>query len=646
MSNSDPPKATPASTPSWSARVGRFFGGLVQPVNKGSAEPVQQPLNEVASQLGLPFPSPREPEQSRAFDLEELLGDLAQQFQSDAAHAHTRLLFDTDTGLDSPLIGYPVMLRQSLANLLKSGCLRARPGQVVLTARATELLSTRVTVTFKIDESVSLPSETMHISPAEASVADVALRLAHQSAGLLGTHLEIFGAQGPGKNRLIEFKITCDKWKEDETHGKVAGASILAPPPADSTKIQAVIIEPDVLSRKVFKRMMGSLACSVQTAVTLQEAATSIRGASFQKVKHLVVIFHQDLKMSQEASDWKNLCEALESDTLKQSQISFVQLVDLPTSADADALPCASTQLWPLHTFALPQTHGQLAELIRGITLVKPEVKQTSTLRAPVLGNLRLLVVEDDPINQFLALTLLENEGASVQVASNGQQCLDMLRKSPRAFDLVLMDLEMPVLTGLEACRKIRSLPDLLHIPLISVTGHDLEATRVECMQAGFDDCLNKPLDIETLRNAVLKCVQRPRVIPRTHAQAISLQQGTQEVAILDFELALSRMGGDIDIFKSVAPQFPQHAMELQAQANAHLKNGDLKSCARALHSLKSVAGTMGAGALMQACMEAENFAARVPFDTEKIAQAIEFVHRILLKTIEALSQWESRTEL
>ncbi|MFM2036202.1 MAG: hypothetical protein RL459_1467 [Pseudomonadota bacterium] len=599
----------------------------MQPANKVTAERRDTPTQE--------------PEKLTVFDLEELLRELANECQSDATHGSIRLLFDTDTGLHSPLLGKPVALHLTLARLLKSTCARSQPGKVVLTVRASELDTQRVTVTFKIEDSASDSHQTTTTSQKEASLADETLRLAHQSARLLGTELEIFGNQAPGKGQLIQFKISCEKNLVQAKARPGAGATGKDLTLPLGKVVQTVIIEPDDLSRKVFKRMMGGLGCSVQTAVTLQEAAAFIRGIAFQKGQHLVLVFHQDLKTSQAESDWKNLYEALESDAIKKVQISLVQLVNHTTLLSAAALPYSGIQAWPMQTLALPQTQGQLAELIQVITRAEPDVKQANTLRAPLLGGLRLLVVEDDPINQFLALTLLENEGASVRVAGHGQQCLDMLHVSPQAFDLVLMDLEMPVLTGLETCRHIRSSPDLRHLPLVAVTGHDLEATRVECLQAGFDDCLNKPLDVEILRNTVLKYAKKPRTYAAIQPQAKSTQQGATEAAILDIALALSRMGGDINIFRSVAPQFPQHALDLHAQAIAYLTAGDIKSCARALHSLKSVAGTMGASALTQACIEAENIATRAQFDVQETAQAIDAINRILATTIEALARWE-----
>ena len=106
----------------------------------------------------------------------------------------------------------------------------------------------------------------------------------------------------------------------------------------------------------------------------------------------------------------------------------------------------------------------------------------------------RILLAEDDLVNQEVAVGILEKQGHRVTVVENGQEVLDALQKQP--FDLVLMDVQMPVMNGFEATKRIRSLKsETRGIPIIAMTAHALEGDRERCIQAGMDDYIAKPID-------------------------------------------------------------------------------------------------------------------------------------------------------
>ncbi|PTT78504.1 hypothetical protein DBR42_23420, partial [Pelomonas sp. HMWF004] len=119
-----------------------------------------------------------------------------------------------------------------------------------------------------------------------------------------------------------------------------------------------------------------------------------------------------------------------------------------------------------------------------------------AALDAQALAGLRVLLVEDHPVNQEIALRLLAGRGAEVEVAANGQDCLDRLQaRGPAAYDLVLMDLEMPVLDGLSTTRQLRRLPGFETLPVLAMTAHALAEERAECLAAGMQGHIAKPLD-------------------------------------------------------------------------------------------------------------------------------------------------------
>jgi CheY-like chemotaxis protein/anti-sigma regulatory factor (Ser/Thr protein kinase) len=124
-----------------------------------------------------------------------------------------------------------------------------------------------------------------------------------------------------------------------------------------------------------------------------------------------------------------------------------------------------------------------------------PEASQTTpVLTHPALPSLSILVVEDHPINQMLASRMLEKWGHRVSLAENGQEALDRLSAHSESFDLILMDMQMPVMGGLEATVKIRQMPPFRDLPIVAMTANAMLGDREMCLEAGMNDYLSKPI--------------------------------------------------------------------------------------------------------------------------------------------------------
>jgi CheY-like chemotaxis protein/anti-sigma regulatory factor (Ser/Thr protein kinase) len=143
----------------------------------------------------------------------------------------------------------------------------------------------------------------------------------------------------------------------------------------------------------------------------------------------------------------------------------------------------------------------------------------TATPRAPVeLAGLRVLVVEDNKVNQLLATSLLRKAGASSEVAENGRLALERLDRGPADFDVVLMDLQMPELDGLEATRALRARSWFKGLPIVALTAHALDEERARCLAAGMDDYLAKPIDVARFYETLARYLPRAPVPPTGQA--------------------------------------------------------------------------------------------------------------------------------
>lgn len=215
----------------------------------------------------------------------------------------------------------------------------------------------------------------------------------------------------------------------------------------------------------------------------------------------------------------------------------------------------------------------------------------------PSLAGLRVLLVEDHPVNQEVALRLLSSRGAQVEVTSNGQQGLDLLRaRGPAAFDLVLMDLEMPVLDGLSATRQLRALPGFESLPVLAMTAHTLAEERAQCLAAGMQGHITKPLDVARL----VRELQHYRPAPTPEAAP----------AVLDTAAGLLHFDGQIPLYRRTLEGFAQQYADGLGAWAPWLAMGNWSELRRAAHTLQGLAATLGAQHLHRAALALERSAA------------------------------------
>jgi signal transduction histidine kinase len=243
------------------------------------------------------------------------------------------------------------------------------------------------------------------------------------------------------------------------------------------------------------------------------------------------------------------------------------------------------------------------------------------------LEGLRLLLVEDNEINRQIATELLRDAGAAVEQAHNGIQALQMLAQvPPDHFDLVLMDVQMPEMDGLEATRRIRADVRLLGLPVVAMTAHAMVRERERCLQAGMDDHVSKPIDPDTFLDAVLRW--RRRGVSPSLPQPEARQPVQAEIAapVLDVAQGLHRVAGKVGLYRELLERLLHDQSLLLAQLRPAMSAGDLGAAAAAAHTLKGIVGSLGGRALQGLLEEFEAawLGGQAPQDVEGALRGIE----------------------
>jgi len=217
----------------------------------------------------------------------------------------------------------------------------------------------------------------------------------------------------------------------------------------------------------------------------------------------------------------------------------------------------------------------------------------TYTPRAPALRNHAgkyVLLAEDNAINQQIAVELLQMLGLSVDVADNGKLAVERLLAAPDRYGLILMDLQMPVMDGHAAALAIRQVAALDAIPIIALTAHAMADVRARCSQEGMQDYLTKPVQPEQLFEVVSRWLGDS---PPPPAQALAT--AGIRLAEIDTSLGLRYMGGNHKLYRSLLERFATEQRSTLAQLQAWLSAGQLSKAEMRVHTLKGLAGSMGA---------------------------------------------------
>lgn len=224
------------------------------------------------------------------------------------------------------------------------------------------------------------------------------------------------------------------------------------------------------------------------------------------------------------------------------------------------------------------------------------------------LSGILVLLVEDNAINQQVARETLENLGAAVDVAINGREAVEMVRSS--LYDVVLMDVQMPIMDGLTATRAIRALPGTAELPIVALTAHALAEDRERCLEAGMNDYLTKPLEVDRLLAALGQWIAPAAAAARGResvpgSMAASAEaEGATGAAVaegMDIAAARRRLGGNERLLASVAAEFARDYAGAGTALEALMADGDLEAARRLVHTVKGVAGTLAALPLAEA---------------------------------------------
>ncbi|MBF0102262.1 MAG: PAS domain S-box protein [Desulfobacterales bacterium] len=212
-----------------------------------------------------------------------------------------------------------------------------------------------------------------------------------------------------------------------------------------------------------------------------------------------------------------------------------------------------------------------------------------------------ILVVEDHPLNQQVALEMLQQAGFIVSIAQHGKDALNYLKKQDMVFDLILMDVQMPEMDGFEATRHIREMISK-DIPIIAMTAHALVEERQKCLDASMNDHIAKPIEVEELHRVLVKWI-KPKPFQKTDLKPVNPKKETSPddhslpefLQSIDIPSGLKRLGNNKSLFKKLLIQFKNDNADMFSSIKSSIEKLDYQQAQYLIHGLKGMSGSIAA---------------------------------------------------
>ena len=544
------------------------------------------------------------------FQLDELIGDTLKTLAIRAHAKDIELAWQMDTDIPKVLVGDPTRLRQVLNNLLSNAVKFTDEGEVTLHARAKSQTDDHVTVTIAVrDTGIGIPEEKLdaifkQFEQADASTTrqfggtGLGLAISARLAEMMGGNITVTSTVGLGSEFLFDAVFS------------KSTPEPLAPNSSSETEVlrsmQAIVLESNDTNRTLLTETLGSFG--------MQCTATAMPDSAIEAVQAVI--------QAGRSADHPAVVLIVSERTMTR------QNLDLDAVRGSEEIPCVLmvTADHPIQsvgpkiaTLIQPVKPSELREAL--LVLLTDQESAAGPRDSQRMTPLNVLVADDHDINQRLAQGLLERHGHNVTIVSNGREAVEAAADTQ--FDLILMDVHMPIMDGLEATRAIRARSA---VPIIALTASAMAGDREACMAAGMNDYLTKPIEVDRLKT-LLQSWSNAKT-PADEEKQVTLKLE------FDWSFLEKNAGGDEALVADLIDMALESTPQILVSIATAIKENNAATLAERAHRLKGALMMFGPNAAAQS---AQTIEARARSDDLTDAQT-------LLAELE--QEWSSLEEL
>ncbi len=543
------------------------------------------------------------------FDLEDVIGNMAMIVSVKAREKDLEFLLKTSQDVPSHLIGDPLRLGQVLINLTSNAIKFTEKGEVMVLTEVEEDTAEQVVLRFTIqDTGIGLSQEQVGnlfraFTQADSSTTrkfggtGLGLTISKRLVELMGGKIWVESSPGDGAKFIFTVRL--------QKAAQPAGKRYLSL--ADIHGMRVLAVDDNENCLQILKVYLESYAFNVTVAGNGAEALDAVIKADKEGEGYGLIVL--DWKMPQ--MDGVALARKLH----EMTGLSRVPRILLISAHGINEMLHFKSEHVVDGVLSKPFQHRDLFDAINGISgrgeSRKRKIVQQALFNPELVTKIsgaRMLLVEDNEINQQVVKELLEKAGVVVAIAGNGKEAIERLQEEK--FDGVLMDMQMPVMDGIAATREIRRLPQYANLPIIAMTANVMASDQENCLAAGMNDHIAKPIDPARMVEVLAKWVTPaqpvvPAVIPEAEVTAnLEAMPDLPGVNVAD---GIYRMSGSVAGYCAILKKFRSSQQNIVTDIRLALSTNDREKAKRLAHTLKGVSGTLGAESIQSMARELES---------------------------------------
>ena len=552
------------------------------------------------------------------FELEKMLENVSNLIAEKATNKGLELVFDIGKGTPNYLVGDPLRIGQVMVNYSNNAVKFTEQGEIVIGIRVEEETDENVLMRFSVrDTGIGLTEEQIgklfqSFQQADTSTSrkfggtGLGLAISKKLAILMGGDVGVESEYGKGSTFWFTARL-----------GKgIARARKFLPNP-DLRGRRMLVVDDNEMSRIVLSEMLTGMTFSVKDVASGKAALEEIRSAADADQPYDVILLDWQMPEMDGIETARAIRELPISPLPHMVMVTAYGREEVLKEASLAGLE--DVLIKPVNSSTMFDT---MVQVLGGTCDETPDEDQQAAPLAQNLNTIKgssILLVEDNEFNQQIASELLTDAGFNVDIAADGRISIEMLNK--RLYDIVLMDMQMPVMDGVTATKEIRKDERFKDLPILAMTANVMEADMEKCREAGMQDHIGKPIDPDELFGKLLKWVKPRKVEEVREATETPLKEAAKEepkpakqakqddlpeIPGLDTKLGLKRVMGKKTFYVEMLKKYIDNQGQAPAQIRQSLDAADYATAERQAHTAKGVSGNIGATTLqgMAAALE------------------------------------------
>ena len=554
--------------------------------------------------------------EEKEFNVDEIFESVSDMIVLKASEKQIEVVFDFSSDIPYFLIGDPLRIKQVLTNLLNNAVKFTHEGEIILTVKVLKKQENNITLLFSVrDTGEGIPAEKINnlfkpFSQTDETVTrkyggtGLGLSICKDMVEMMGGKIWVESVVGEGSTFSFTLELGIGQGQKDLFTKSIQNLK----------GTRALIVDDNRPAREVLKAMLTELSFKVKIACSGEEALHIIHEQPENEGFDIILM------------DWRMPgMDGIETayKIKKTEGLTKIPAILMITSYDLnqvkkdplfDSIDGYLTK--PVNQSTLYDT---IVKILSKNGFEVREVKETklSILDESIkkISGSSILLVEDNEINQQIAKEFLEKAGLEVEVADNGIKAIEALDK--KDYDLILMDIQMPEMDGIEATKRIRSIDKYKKIPIVAMTAHAMSGDREKSLNAGMDDHINKPIVPETLYSSLLKWIPDTKsngTKKQLSSNNMQSREALSEIDLLDIEVlntidtknVLKNLSCNKKLYIKLLIEFYDSFNKHLDKIKKEIQDNNIDVALNLVHGIKGVSGNLGAVSLYERAADLE----------------------------------------